>query len=145
MTQLPLIADGAQPPYTFRMFTFDTRILRDMLKPIVEAKKIAAIVAIPRGGLPLGAYLAYAFDLPIYCAKNPVDLPPTPRSRLKQTLVVDDNAVTGKSFCNFMDAGATCAVLVRHPFYVGISSLMYARESDEMFLFPWESLDVDQD
>ena len=57
---------------------------------------------------------------------------------LPTTLVVDDNAITGNSLQPFLYAGMNAAVLVKHPNVDALSTIHYARESDEVFLFPWE-------
>ena len=127
---LAMVDDGAQPLYSWLDFHDDARALIEHLRD--NAITVTAIVAIPRGGLVLGTVLSHAFTVPLYVRDHPEgwDLP--------TTLVVDDNAITGLSLRPFLYAGMNAAVLVKHPNVDALSSIHYVRESDEVFLFPWE-------
>lgn len=122
--------DGAQPLYSWLDFHDDARELIARIKE--SGITITAIVAIPRGGLVLGALLSHAFTVPLHVRSwpEPWDQP--------TTLVVDDNAITGGSLAPFFERALPCAVLVKHPMANTCEPFFYARVSDEMFLFPWE-------
>lgn len=125
-----MIDDGTQPLYSWLDFHYDARRLILALR--AAELTITAIVAIPRGGLVLGTVLSHAFAVPLYVRSLPEAWdPPT-------TLVVDDNAITGGSLQPFLYRGLTAAVLIRHPNVDPMSTIYSARESDEVFLFPWE-------
>lgn len=128
--QLQLVDDGGQPLYSWLDFHYDARRLLLALRD--AGLTVTQIVAIPRGGLVLGTLLSHALAVPLHVRAMPEPWdPPT-------TLVVDDNAITGGSLQPFLYRGMTAAVLIRHPNVDPMSTIYYARESDDVFLFPWE-------
>lgn len=132
MTEATRMADdGGQPLLTWLGVATGARKLLEQFK--ADGITVTHVVAIPRGGLVLGAILSHALVVPLHVCESPAPwMPPT-------TLVCDDNSITGESLKPFASAGMPCAVLVRHPAAPAVSPFYFAWESDEMWLFPWEA------
>jgi len=126
-----MLDDGAQPLYSWAHFHYDARKIIESIRE--SGATITGVYAIPRGGLCLATVLAHALVVPLYVGHEPE------RSTQTSVLACDDNTITGDSLRPFAERGMPCAVLVKHPNAPGIQPLFYARESDEMFLFPWEA------
>lgn len=123
--------DGAQPLMTW--YDFHTGV-RAIVKRIKDRNMgITHVCAIPRGGLVLGTMLSHALSVPLVVQSLPLPSDPT------TMLVCDDNAITGDSLAPFSRAGMPCAVIVKHPNANTCEPFLYAYESDEMWLFPWET------
>jgi hypothetical protein len=121
--------DGGQPLYTWLDFTIDVRVLLDTIKR--DGLTITGVYAIPRGGVCLATAIAYALEVPMYFGHHPE------RNTQTSVLACDDNAITGDTLQPFAAHGMPCAVLVKHP-NANVVGCIFARESDEMYLFPWE-------
>lgn len=128
---VPMVEDGEQPIYSWLDFHAD---VRDLLAQLKDADiTITGIFAIPRGGLTLGTVLSYALNVPLSIGHEPL------LSTTTSVLAVDDSTCTGGSLVPFARHGMPCAVLVKHPQAPGIGPFFCARESDELFLYPWEA------
>lgn len=116
--------------YTWDDFITDARAIASAV--LRQRLVVDAIYGIPRGGLVLATYLSHTLVRPMIVGDV------APHALRPNTLVVDDNTVTGFVLQAYVDAGFATAALVHNPTGSAVTPRFIGRTSPLWPLFPWE-------
>jgi len=126
-------------------YTSYDAMMQNLIRLIeLEYNSIDSILALPRGGLPIGVHLAHHFGLE-NISTNVDDYFYTQIE--EKVLVVDDICDTGKTLRDTVkilkmhDMEFIKTAVLYHKPHAKFTPDIYVKETDEWIVFPWERID----
>lgn len=119
----------------FISWEFFEQAAEELLKKIKQYEqknkiKFDSIYAVPRGGLCLGAKLAYLMNLPVILDKNKIT---------QKTLIADDCTDTGKTLQELKNKHKSVTLAMFHKPTSVFNPDIFFHETDKQINFCWES------